>query len=210
MKIAAPGIHVELAQRPVVHVQRAPPRHRVWVDVQAVAPIEVVVQHRREQIVGGGDGVQIAVEVKVHIRHGRDLRPAATGCPALHAEARAQGGFAQTNGGVLAQAVQGIRKADAGGGFALPGSGRRDAGDQHQLARLALRKGRERGGGELGLVVAEGDELLGFETEPLLGERHDGAQVNGGGDLAVGLNIGFRHRGSLGCFRRGLRAVQRV
>ena len=39
------------AQRPVVHVERAPPGDAARIDVERVAPIDVIVDHRRQQIV---------------------------------------------------------------------------------------------------------------------------------------------------------------
>jgi hypothetical protein len=44
------------------------------VDFQLVAPVDVVVDHRRQQVVGRGDGVEIAGEVQVHVLHRHHLR----------------------------------------------------------------------------------------------------------------------------------------
>ena len=67
------------------------------VDVERVAPVDVVVEHRGEQVVGARDGVEIAGEMQVDLLHRRDLRPAAAGRPALLAEARAERGLAQAH-----------------------------------------------------------------------------------------------------------------
>ena len=70
---------------------------------------------------GGGDGVDIAGEVQVDIFHRRDLRVAAAGAAALHAEAGAQRGLAQTDGGSFAQVVECVAEADGSGSLALAG-----------------------------------------------------------------------------------------
>jgi hypothetical protein len=75
-----------IAQRPVVHVEHAAPGHPAFVDLQFVAPIDVVVDHRRQQVVGAGDRVEIAGEMEVHVLHRHDLRIAAAGGAALHPE----------------------------------------------------------------------------------------------------------------------------
>jgi hypothetical protein len=76
----------DLAQRAVVHVEHAAPDDPAGVDLQLVAPVDVVVDHRRQQVVRAGDGVEIAGEVEVHVLHRHDLRIAAAGRAALHAE----------------------------------------------------------------------------------------------------------------------------
>ncbi len=62
--VAAEADH-RVAQRPVVHVEAAPPEDAPRIDAELVAEVEVVVDHRREQVVGGRDGVEVAGEVQV-------------------------------------------------------------------------------------------------------------------------------------------------
>ena len=76
-----------VAERPVVHVDGAAPTDAPGVDVELVAPIDMVVDHCREQIVGGADGVEVAGEMQVDVLHRHDLRVAAAGRAALHPEA---------------------------------------------------------------------------------------------------------------------------
>src|SRR5262249_60237365 len=52
------------AQGPVVHIHYAAPGDAPAVDAERIAPIDVIVEQRREQIVGGADGVQVAGEVQ--------------------------------------------------------------------------------------------------------------------------------------------------
>ncbi len=101
---------------------------------------------RRQQVVGQLDGVEVAGEMEVDVLHGHDLRVAAAGGPAFHAEARPQRRLAQADARLLADAVQPVAQADARGRFAFAGRRGRDGGHQDQLARrLVLQAdGRDR------------------------------------------------------------------
>ena len=87
----------DLAQRAVVHVHDAAPGDAARVDAERIAPVDVVVDQRREQIVRRGDGVEVAGEVEVDVLHRDDLGVAAAGRAALHAEARAERRLAQAH-----------------------------------------------------------------------------------------------------------------
>ena len=150
----------DLAQRPVVHVDDAAPRDAAGVDVELVAPIDVIVDQRREQIVGGADGVEIAGEMEVDVLHRHDLGIAAAGRAALHAEAGAEARLAQADERLLADVIERIAEADGGRGLAFAGRGRRDGGDEDQLA---VGPAGERGDiveRDLRLVVAVGQDIL--------------------------------------------------
>ena len=123
--LAAPPSAVTISrERPVVHVDGAAPRHPAGVDVELVAPIDVIVDQRREQIVGGADGMEIAGEMEVDVLHGHDLGIAAAGSAALHAEAGAEARLAHADERLLADVIERIAKADGGGGLAFAGRGR--------------------------------------------------------------------------------------
>ena len=57
------------------------------VEAERVAMQQMRVDHRREQVVRGTDGVHVAGEVEVDVLHRHDLRVAAAGSTPLHAEA---------------------------------------------------------------------------------------------------------------------------
>ena len=95
--------------------QRDPPR----VEAERVAPVEVVVDHRGEQVVGRGDRVEVAGEVEIDLLHRRHLRPAAAGGASLHAEARPKARLAQADHRPPAQRVQRVAETDGGGRLAL-------------------------------------------------------------------------------------------
>ena len=138
----------DLPQRPIVQVDHPGPGDVVGVDVEFVTLEEMVVEHGRAQIVGRGDGVDIAGEVEVDVLHRHDLGIAAPGRPALDAEARAEGWLAQRGDSLLADLVEAHGKTDVGRGLALAGRGRSDGRAEYELAiRAVSAAGRERPGG---------------------------------------------------------------
>ena len=60
------------------------------IDAERIAPIDMVVEQRREQVVRRRDGVEVAGEVQINVLHRHDLGIAAAGRTALHAERRAE------------------------------------------------------------------------------------------------------------------------
>ena len=86
----------------------------------------------------GSNGVKIAGEMEVNLLHGQHLCVAAACCPTLHAEARAQRGFAQCHNGFLANLVESQRQTDGNGGFTNTRLGSRDGCHQNEVAFLHL------------------------------------------------------------------------
>ena len=121
----------------------------------------MVVEHGGEQVVGGADGVEVAGEVQVDVVHGNHLGVTAAGGPPLHAEAGAEGRLAEAEQDPLADQVECIAQAHRGGRLALAGGGRRDGGDQDQLAVGFACQLVDVIEGYLGLVVAEGLQVVG-------------------------------------------------
>ncbi len=134
----------DFAQRAIVDVERAPPDDAAGVDVERIAPVDVVVDHRGEQIVRGGDRVEIAGEMQVDLVHRRDLRISAARRAALHAEARPERGLAQADRDALADARERVAETDRGRRLAFARRRRADRGDEDELAvRLAGEPGEE-------------------------------------------------------------------
>ena len=132
----------------------------------------MVIDRRREQIVGKSDRVEVAGKMQVDVFHWYHLRITSAGGAALHAEHRSQARLAQTNHGFLADLVQRVSEPDGGRRFALAGRRRADRGDEDQLAIFLLGEAvdvRER---NLGLVMAVGHELIFGNTE-LFGDFDD-------------------------------------
>ena len=157
----------DLAQRAVVHVHHAPPGDAARVDAERVAPIDVIVDQRRQQIVRRGDGVEVAGEMQVDVFHRHDLGIAAAGGAALHAEGRTERRLAQAEHRLLADVIERVGQADRRRGLALARRRRGDRGHQDQLAvRLALER-LDVIHRYLGLVVAIGLEVFRRDAELL-------------------------------------------
>ena len=147
--------------------------------------MDVVVDHRREQVVRERDRGEVAGEVEVDVLHRHDLRIAAARRAALHAEHRAERRLAQADDRLLADAVQRVAEADRHRRLAFARRGGGDGGDQDQLAVLLALEVRAVVERDLGLVVAERREMLLRDAEPLLRERDDRLHLGLLGDLDV-------------------------
>jgi hypothetical protein len=177
------------AQRPVVHVDGAAPRDAADVDIELVAPIDMVVDHRREQIVGGADGVEIAGEMEVDVLHRHDLRVAAAGSAPLHPEAGAERRLADADDGLLADGIERVAETDRGRGLAFAGCGRRDGRDEDQLAVGALRERGDIVERDLCLVMPVRQEVLGGDAELFGRNIQNGPHRGGLTDLDVGFGV---------------------
>src|SRR5882672_4726944 len=181
----------DVAQRAVVHVDRARPADAADVDAERVAVMEVRVEHRREQIVRAADGVEVAGEVKVDVLHRHDLRVAAARRSALHAEDRAERRLPHRENRVLAQFSQRLRDAHGDSGLAFAGRRGIDPGDQHEAALgLAPLQRLER---DLRLVFAVRLQLVVRQAQ-LRRDVGDRPELRGLRDRDVGRDLG-RGRG---------------
>ena len=148
----APETRDDVAQHALVHVHDAAPEDFLQNDLTLMTG---VVEKRGEQIVGGRDGVEVAREVEVARLHREHLAVAAARSAALHAEDRAERGFAKRERGAPADALQALSEGDRGGGLARArghaGSGR------HQNELAFFLAGRVKL--NLGLVAAVGFEF---------------------------------------------------
>lgn len=118
--------------------------------------MNVVIQHRGEQIVRGGDRSEVAGEMQIDIFHRDDLRVASSGCTALHSEHGAEARFAQTNDSAFAGAgehkIQPVTQPDGRSGFSFASRRRADRCDQYQFAVWATRERRQKGYESFALV----------------------------------------------------------
>jgi hypothetical protein len=161
-----------LPERAVVHVHRAAPADAQCVDRMRVAVQDRGVDHRREEVVGRADGVDVTGEVQVEVLHRDDLGQPAAGGAALDPEHRAQRRLAQAQHRTAADVPEALRQADGGGRLALARLRRRHPRHADQLAvRQAVQpvEHRER---DLRLVAAVGLDLAGIQPG-LLGDRLD-------------------------------------
>ena len=179
----------DLAQCAVVHVHDAAPDDAAGVDAELVAPVDVVVDEGREQVVRRGDGVEVTREVEVDVLHRNDLGIAAAGRATLHAEAGAEGRLAQRHHGSSADAVEAVAKANRRRRLAFAGRRRVDGGDEDELAvRLGL-QAVDVGERHLGLGVAIGDQVLLGDAEALA-DLHDRLHFRLAGNFDIALHRG--------------------
>ena len=148
----------DVAQRAVVHVHHPLPGDAADVEAELVAVVDVVVDHRGEQVVGEPDRIEVAGEVQVDVLHRHHLRVAAAGRAALHAEHRPERRLAQADDRLLADAVERVAQADRGGRLAFARGRRADRRDQDQLAVRPVGQRVDVVERDLGLVVAVGLE----------------------------------------------------
>ena len=95
----------DLAQRPVVHVDHAAPGDAAHVEAELVAVVDVVVDQRRAAgCCASAMAWKSPVKCRLMSSIGHDLRVAAAGRAALHAEHRAERGLAQADHRLLADA----------------------------------------------------------------------------------------------------------
>ena len=78
------------AQRPLVEIERATPDDLARIDVERITPVEMIVDHRRQQIGRSRDRMEIPGKMQIDLIHRCHLRATTAGCPALGTEARAK------------------------------------------------------------------------------------------------------------------------
>jgi hypothetical protein len=179
----------DIAQRPVIHVERALPADAARIDTELVAPVDVVVGERREQIVGRADRVEIASEVEVDVLHRHDLGIATAGRTALHAEAGPEARLAQADRRLLADEVQGVAESDGRRRLAFARRSRGDRADQDQLAVRAAFQGLDVVERQLCLGVAIGAQVLGVDAELVARDIEDRSHRRGLRDRNVALRV---------------------
>ena len=182
MRLAAQAVH-HMAQLAVVHVHHALPGDAPRVDAQVVVVVDPCIEQRRKKVVGRPDGVEVAREVKVDVLHGNDLRIAAAGRAALHAEHGAQRRLAQGEHGVPADLAHAVGQAHAGGGLALARGRGVDGGHQDELAGSMLFLAQQVVI-DFRLVLAIGFQVL-FRNADLLRYLGDGQRLRRLRDLDV-------------------------
>ena len=124
----------DLTQGAVVEVHHARPADAGGVQATVVAVLDVVVNHRRKQVVRRGHRVQVAREMQVDLLHRQHLR-AATSCrSSLDAKHRAHGRLPDHAGGRAADAVQRLRQANGGHRFPFAEGRGVDRGHEHEAA----------------------------------------------------------------------------
>ncbi len=102
--------------------------------MQVVAVEEMGIDESGEQIVGRGDGVKIAVKMKIDFRAGLDLRKTAAGGAAFHSKDRADRRLARGNDDFLADVREALGEADGSDGLPFSRGRGRGRGDNDQFS----------------------------------------------------------------------------
>ena len=174
-----------VAQRAIVHVDHTLPGDAANVDVEFIAVVDVVVDHRGQQVVGKRDGREVTGEVQVDVFHRHHLRVAAAGRAALDTEHRAERRFAQADHRLLADTVKGIAQAHGRRRLAFTGRRRADGGNEDQLAVRPILDRLQVFERQLGLEVAVGHQVLVGDAELFSGDASDAVQGGLLGDVDV-------------------------
>ena len=194
----------DVAQCAVAHVQHAAPRDPSHVDAERVAVVDVVVDHRGEQVGRDGDRREVAGEVQVDVLHRHDLGIATARGAALHAEHRPERRFAQADHGSLADARERVAEPHGRGRLAFAGGRGRDGCDEHQPARRPVSDRGEVIERDLRLVATVGLEAL-FGDAEALGHHRDRQHVRRLRDV----DVAEAHRRTLLCAHPSSAAASR-
>ena len=125
--------------------------------------MEVVVDDGGEQIVSGGDSVEVAREMEVDGFRRLHGATSAAGGTTFATEDGSHGRLTQGEGDALADLFEALGQADGDGGLAFAGRRGGDGGDEDEAAFLgAGAKGVQ---GDFGFVSTVGDEVVGREGE---------------------------------------------
>ena len=98
--------HGDLPQRPVVHVQAAPPADRQRVDAEPVPVQHVRLEGGGEEVVRSPDRMDISGEMEVEVLHRHDLGVAAAGRSPLDSEHGTQRGLAEAEDRIVSELAE--------------------------------------------------------------------------------------------------------
>ena len=152
----------DAAERAVVDVEDPFPEDAVWGEGGG-AVLDGVVEDGGEEIVGGGDGVEVAGEVEVDGLGGLDGAAAAAGGAAFAAEDGAHAGLAEGESDRVADGFEALGETDGDGGFAFACGGWGDGGDEDEFS--GPRRGGEDAEGDLGFVGPVGGQRLRVDSQ---------------------------------------------
>ena len=158
-----------MAQGTVVDVQDPRPGDGALVDVELIAVVQVVVDHRRQEVVGGGDGVEVAGQVQVHPLGRQDAGVPGTSGSALDAEGGPHGRLAQGENCLLSKAGEPLGQSDGRSRLALSERRRCDRSDDDVVGGIRttaahVLTGIQHAQIDLGHIAAVGNDVLGGDS----------------------------------------------
>ena len=169
----------DMAQCAVVHVNNTLPGDATNVDTQLVTVMDVVVEHRGQQVVGQSDCREVTGEVQIDVFHRHDLSVTTTRSATLDTENRTKRRLTQADHGLLADVVQRVNQTNAGGGLAFTGGGWADCGNQNQFSVFFILEGIQVRHGNLGLIVAIGLQMFFGDPKLFLSQLGDAHHLTG-------------------------------
>ena len=150
----------DVPKAPVVHVQAPLPDNLSRIDAQLISLLDMVVQKGCQQIVGGGDGMEIPRKVQVQVLHGDYLGIAAPGRSPFDAEAGAKGGLPEGDDSLPPQLCHGLPQPHGGSRLPLSGGSGVDGCHKDQLPVLSVLDVLPELIGELCLVLSVEFQVL--------------------------------------------------
>jgi len=144
----------------------ARPEHAAGIDAQRITPVDVIVEHRGQQVVRGRDRVEVAGEMQVDVGHRHDLGLTTAGRSTLLSEAGAEARLPERDRGLLAEPAERIAQPDRRRGLAFTGLRGIDRRHQNQMARRAAGERLHIFAVELRLVASIGFERVFRDAEP--------------------------------------------
>ena len=111
VRFSAQSVHYK-TELTVIHIHTALPGNLSRVDPERVPLLNMIVQHRRNQIIRRPDCVEIPCKVQIDILHRYNLRIAASGGAALDSEHRTERRFPKCYKDILSDFPKAVRKTD--------------------------------------------------------------------------------------------------
>jgi hypothetical protein len=127
-----------ISEHPVIHILTALPDNLFCIDAKGVPLMNVVIQHSRQQVIGGGDGMEISGKMKIQFIHRNHLGITAPGSSSLNAKTWTKRRLSQCDDRFLPQLIHRLAKTDGGRRLPFPCRGRIDGSHQNQLAVLSV------------------------------------------------------------------------
>ena len=124
----------DISQHPVVHIQTAFPYNLSGIDSEGISLLDMIVQHRCQQVIGGSDRMEVSGKVEIQILHGNNLGVSASGCPSFDPKAGAERRLAQRDQGLLPHLCHRFSKSDCRSRLSLSCGGRVDRCHKDELS----------------------------------------------------------------------------
>jgi hypothetical protein len=178
-----------IAECAIVHVDRAGPGDPARIDLQRIALLQMIVEHRREQRVRARDRVKVSREMEIDVIHRNDLRVSAAGGSALHTEDRTEAWLANAQRNLLTHSPKRLRQSNRYRALSFAGRSRIGRGDDDEASADRPLRDVER---NLRFILSIEIELVAREAQ-LRGDVLDGTHFDALRDFDVRRNDGNSH-----------------